>query len=318
MKPKVLVTLKVPLSHLAPLEEIAEIIMPDYEPNVMPYSEVMEKITDCSAVICQGELRIDDKLLKAAPHLKIAANISMGIDNLDLDALTRRGIQATNAPDAFVESTADFTLALILSISRHLVKGDAYVRSGNWEQDGFQPTRWEGILLQGRTLGLIGYGQIAKAVEKRALSFGLQVIHTRTTPDKHPHYRSLEELLGESDIVALHVPHTPDTHHLINQQTLALMKPGSILINVARGKVVNESALVEALKNGHLGGAGLDVFENEPAVHSELCKLSNVVLAPHIGGSTLDDRRRGRLQAAENVARILAGEPPLTPLNLMD
>ena len=318
MKPKVLVTLKVPLSHLAPLEEVAEIIMPDYEPNVMPYAEVVKKIADCTAVICQGELRIDGELLDAAPDLKIAANISMGIDNLDLEALTSRGIQATNAPDAFVDSTADFTLALILSTSRHLIQGDAYVRSGNWEADGFQPTRWEGSLLRGKTLGLVGYGQIAQAVKKRATSFGLQVIYTRTTPDNNPQCRSLEELLGESDIVALHVPHTPDTHHLINQQTLALMKPGSILINVARGKVVNESALVEALKSGHLGGAGLDVFENEPAVTSELCKLSNVVLAPHIGGSTLDDRRRGRLQAAENVARILAGQPPLTPLNLMD
>ncbi len=292
--------------------------MPDYEPNVMPYAEVLEKITDCSAVICQGELRIDAELLDAAPDLKIAANISMGIDNLDLDALTSRGIQATNAPDAFVESTADFTLALILSLSRHLVQGDAYVRSGNWEQDGFQPTRWEGFLLRDKTLGLVGYGQIAKAVEKRACSFGLNVIHTRTSPTDNPQCRSLEELLGESDIVALHVPHTPDTHHLINQQALARMKPGSVLINVARGKVVDESALVEALKSGHLGGAGLDVFENEPAVNSELCKLSNVVLAPHIAGSTLDDRRRGRLQAAENVARILSGQPPLTPLNLTD
>jgi len=290
--------------------------MPEYEPNVMPYAEVLEKIPDCMAVICQGELRIDDELLDAAPNLKIAANISMGIDNLDLDALTKRGIQATNAPDAFVESTADFTLALILSVSRHLIQGDAYVRSGNWEQDGFQPTRWEGTLLQGKTLGLIGYGQIGKAVEKRADSFGLKVIHTRTHPSDHPHYRSLIDLLGESNIVALHVPHTPETHHLINQKTLEQMKPGSVLINVARGKVVDESALVSALKSGRLGGAGLDVFENEPSVNSELCKLSNVVLAPHIGGSTLEDRRRGRLQAAENVARFLSGQPPLTPLNL--
>ena len=184
------------------------------------------------------------------------------------------------------------------------------------KKDGFQPTRWEGSLLQGKTLGLIGYGQIAKAVEKRAISFGLQVIHTRTKPDDNPQCRPLEQLLGESDIVALHVPHTPDTHHLINQQTLAQMKPGSILINVARGKVVDESALVESLKNGHLGGAGLDVFENEPVVNPELCNFPNVVLAPHIGGSTVEDRRRGRLQAAENVARILSGQPPLTPLNL--
>jgi glyoxylate reductase len=315
VKPKVLITLKVPHSHLAPLDGVAEVIMPDYEPGVMPYAEVKEKITGCTAVICQGELRIDSELLDAAPQLKIAANISMGIDNLDLDALTRRGIMATNTPDAFVESTADFTLALILSVSRHLVRGDAYVRSGSWEKDGFQPTRWEGMLLRGKTLGLVGYGQIAKAVEKRASSFGLQVIHTRSAPSTDPRYRSLEALLGESDIVALHVPHTADTHHLINRQSLAQMKAGSVLINVARGKVVDEQALVEALKSGHLGGAGLDVFENEPAVTSELCNLPKVVLAPHIGGSTLDDRRRGRLLAAENVALFLSGQAPLTPLN---
>jgi len=158
-------------------------------------------------------------------------------------------------------------------------------------------------------------GQIAQAVEKRASSFGLEVIHTRTAPNSDPRCRSLEKLLAESDIVALHVPHTPDTHHLINRQTLAQMKPGSILINVARGKVVDEQALVEALQSGHLSGAGLDVFENEPRVNPALCGLANVVLAPHIGGSTLEDRRRGRLQAAENVALFLSGQTPLTPLN---
>lgn len=289
--------------------------MPDYELSVMPREEVMETITDCTAVLCQGELRIDDELLDAAPELKIVANISMGIDNLDLDAITRRGIQATNAPDAFVESTADFTLALILSVYRDLVQCDAYVRAGSWVKNGFQPTRWEGTLLRDLTLGLIGYGQIAKAVEKRAVGFGLKVIHNRTTPDDNPQYRSLKELLGESDIVAIHVPHTKNTHHLINQQTLSQMKPGAIIINVARGKVVDEEALVEALKSGHLGGAGLDVFENEPNVNSELCQLTKVILAPHIAGSTVEDRRRGRLQAAENVALFLSGQPTLTPLN---
>jgi len=316
VKPKVLVTIKLPRSHLTPLDDVAEVIMPDYELSVMPRDEVMETIGDCIAVLCQGELRIDDELLDAAPELKIVANISMGIDNLDLDAITSRGILATNAPDAFVESTADFTLALILSVNRQLIQCDAYVRSGAWVKNGFQPTRWEGTLLRGLTLGLIGYGQIARAVEKRATGFGLQVIHTRTTSDDNPQCRSLEELLGESDIVAIHVPHTKDTHQLINQQTLSQMKPGSILINAARGKVVDEKALVEALKSGHLSGAGLDVFENEPKVNPELIHLSNVVLAPHIGGSTVEDRRRGRLQAAENVALFLSGQPTLTPLNL--
>ncbi|MCB1092094.1 MAG: D-glycerate dehydrogenase, partial [Verrucomicrobiae bacterium] len=230
-------------------------------------------------------------------------------------ALTRRGIWATNTPGAFVESTADLTLGLILSAVRRIAEGDRFVRRGEWEKTGFQPVRWEGMLLGGKTLGLVGYGKIGKAVEKRAQAFGMYTIHSRTTPDDHPDCRPLETLLREADIVGLFVPHTPSTHHLINEQTLALMKPGAILINVARGKVVDEPALVEALRGGRLRAAGLDVFEAEPKVNPALFEMDQVVMTPHLGGSTREDRRGGRLEAAENVARILRGELPLTPVN---
>jgi glyoxylate reductase len=282
----------------------------------MPRAEVMEKIPGCVGLLSQGELRIDGDLLDAAgPDLKIVANVSMGIDNLDLEAITSRGIWATNTPDAFVESTGDLTLGLILSTLRRIAEGDRFVRAGEWEKAGMQPARWEGRLLGELTLGLVGYGQIAKAVEKRALGFGMKVIHSRSNPDNHPNCRSLPALLAESDVVALHVPHTPSTHQLFNRETFSQMKPGSFFINVARGKVVDESALVEALQSGHLAGAGLDVFEAEPKVHPALFEMENVVMVPHLGGSTVEDRRRGRLQAAENVARVLKGEAPLTPVN---
>lgn len=315
MKPKVLVTLKIPMEDLAPLDGLAEIVMSPYDWNIMPRAEILARIGDCDALLSQGELRVDDELLDAAPRLRIAANAAMGIDNFDLAALTRRGIWATNTPGAFVESTADLTLGLILSVVRKMAEGDRFVRRGEWERVGFQPVRWEGSLLGGKTLGLVGYGRIGKAVERRARGFGLKTIHSRTRPDDHPDCRPLETLLAESDIVGLFVPHTPATHQLINARTLALMKPGAVLINVARGKVVDESALVEALQSGHLRGAGLDVFEAEPKVHPALLALENVALTPHLGGSTREDRRGGRLEAAENVARVLRGELPLTPVN---
>jgi glyoxylate reductase len=285
----------------------------------MPRAEILEKIPGCAGLISQGELKVDGELLDiAGPNLKIVANVSMGIDNLDQEALTSRGIWASNTPDAFVESTGDCTLGLILATVRRLAEGDRFVRSGEWERAGMQPARWEGRLLGEMTLGLIGYGQIAKAVERRAHGFGMKVIHSRANPDSDPNCRSLPELLAESDIVALHVPHTPSTDQLFNRETFAKMKPGAVLVNMARGKVVDESALVEALQSGHLAGAGLDVFEAEPKVHPALLEMENVVLEPHLGGSTVEDRRRGRMQAAENVARVLQGGTPVTPVNRIE
>ncbi len=313
--PRVLVTLKIPPEDLAPLDGLAEIVMSPHDWDVMPRSEIIGLIGDCEGLISQGELRVDDEILDAAPRLRIAANAAMGIDNLDLESLTRRGIWATNTPAAFVESTADLTLGLILSTLRRLCEGDRFVRRGDWERTGFQPVRWEGSLLGGKTLGMVGYGKIAQAVERRARAFGLRVIHCRTRPDEHPDCRPFEALLAESDIVGLFVPHTPATHHLVDADALATMKPGAVLINVARGKVVDETALVASLRSGHLGGAGLDVFEDEPRVNPSLLTMENVVLTPHLGGSTREDRRGGRLGAAENVARVLRGELPLTPVN---
>lgn len=312
--PRVLVTVHIPLEHLAPLEGLAEIVMPDNGLRSAPRAQVLELIGDCSAVLSQGELTVDEELIDAAPALRFVANAAMGIDNLDLEALRRRGIAASNTPEAFAESTADHTLALILDLTRRVSEGDRFVRSGEWERRGREPLRWEGSLLGGKTLGLIGYGRIAQRVEKRALAFGLDVIHYKARPHDHPGYRPLERLLAESDLLVILVPHDASTHHLLGADRLAQMKPGAFLINVARGKIVDEAALVAALQSGPLAGAALDVFEEEPRVHPALLSMENVVLTPHIGGATREERRRGRLEAAAEIARFLRGEERLHPL----
>lgn len=315
--PRVLVTLRMPLEHLAPLDGIAEIDMSPHEYRLMTSEEVGRALPGCAAILSQGELRVDEALLALEPGLRIVANAAMGYDNLDIPALTRRGIWATNTPDAFVESSADLTLGLLLSLVRNIVTGDHHVRAGEWSSQGFQPVRWEGMLLGGKTLGMVGYGRIAQAVEKRALAFGMRVIHTRAHPraDPGPNHRSLSELLAESDVVSLHVPLNPATRHLINADTLGQMRPGAILLNVSRGSVVDEPALISTLRSGRLAGAGLDVFEREPHASPELFPMSNVVLTPHLGGSTREDRAGGRRLAAENVAAVLRGGIPPNALN---
>ncbi len=315
MTPSVLVTLPLPPDHLAPLDGLAALLMPDPTGSFMPRAEILEKIGACQGLITFGETRVDGALLAAAPNLRVVANVAMGIDNFDLPTLTSRGIWATNTPDAFAESTADCTLALILAVTRNVVSGDRFVRSGDWATKSVHPAFWEGTLLGGKTLGLVGYGRIAKAVEKRALAFGMRVLFNRSHADPSPNYRPLDTLLAESDIVSLHTPLTEATRHLLHAGAFARMKPGAVLINMARGKVVDEAALVAALQSGHLGGAGLDVFEEEPKVHPALIEMQNVVLTPHFAGSTREERRNGRLQAAENVARVLRGETPVTPVN---
>ncbi len=310
--PIVLITNAVPPATLAPLDGVAQVIQGPAGGNLMPRAEVLRLAPSLAGIINQAELRVDAELLATAPRLKIVANVAMGVNNLDLAAMQARGVIATNVPEAFTESTADCTLGLILAVARRLVEADRYVRSGAWQ--GFQPGVWDGLLLAGRTLGLVGYGRVGKAVERRAQAFGLKVIHYRRTPGGQPGYVPLAELLARADIVSLHTPLNSDSDRLINAGQLARMKRGSILINMARGRVVDEAALVAALQSGHLAGAGLDVFEDEPKVHPILPTLRNVVLTPHLGGGTTESRFQARLICARNVAAVLQGRPPLTPV----
>jgi glyoxylate reductase len=310
--PVVLITNAVPPATLAPLEGVAQVIQGPAGGDLMPRTEVLRLAPSLAGIINQAELRVDAELLAAAPGLKVVANVAMGVNNLDLAAMRARGVIATNVPEAFTESTADCTLGLILAVARRLVEADRYVRSGAWQ--GFQPGVWDGLLLAGRTLGLVGYGRVGQAVERRARAFGLKVIHYRRTPEGQPGYVTLDELLARADIVSLHTPLNPESDRLIDAARLARMKRGAILINMARGRVVDEAALVASLLSGHLAGAGLDVFEDEPRVHPVLLTSPNVVLTPHLGGGTTDSRFQARLLCARNVAAVLQGQPALTPV----
>ncbi len=309
----VLITNTVPPDVLESLHGLAHVIQGPSGGDLMTRDEVLRLAPELDAIINQGELRVDAELLEHAPRLKIVANVAIGYNNLDVEKMARRGVWATNTPEAFAESTADCTLGLLLCVTRFLVKGDRYVRSGAW--NSFQPGVWDGVLLAGKTLGIVGYGRIGEAVARRASAFGMNIIYYRRQVQADPGYRALDDLLRQSDFVSLHTPLTPETHHLMNAERLALMKPGSYLINMARGPVVDEVALVEALQSGHLAGAGLDVFENEPAVHPALPLMENVALLPHIGGGTQEARRASRLLCVQNVANVLRGELPITPVN---
>jgi len=310
---KVLITNAVSQSVLEPLDGMAEVIMGPDDGNLMPREEVLRLAPSLTAIINQAELSADRELLDAGPGLKIIANVALGTDNLDLPLLASRGIWATNTPGSFVESTADCTLALLLALARRIVEADAFVRAGKWKS--FQPGVWDGMELAGKTIGIVGYGKIGRAVALRARAFGMKVVFHAPFLSDDPESRPLDVLLGESDVVSLHIPLTPKTHHLMESRRFALMKEGSFFLNFARGKTMDEAALVGALASGHLGGAGLDVFENEPAVHPALLSMSNVVLTPHIGGGTRESRHHSRLRACENVAAVLRGEAPPNAVN---
>lgn len=312
---QVLITNAVPADALEPLAGVAEVIQGPAGGRLMPRETVLRRAPQLHGIINQAELRVDEALLKAAPQLKIVANVAMGVDNLDLDLMNQRGVWATNVPDAFVASTADCALALMLNLLRRINEADRYVRSAQWRHDGFQPGVWDGALLAGKTLGIIGYGRIGKAVAQRARAFDMSVIYHNRTPAADGGYRTLDDLLAEADVISVHTPLTPSTRHLLDGARLAQMKPGAFLINMSRGPVLREEALVEALLDGKLAGAALDVFEFEPEVHPALLRMANVCLSPHIGGGTRESRRAARRLCAENIAAVLQGKAPITPVN---
>lgn len=312
---KVLITNAVPQSALQPLAGIAEIIQGPAGGRLMSREAVLSHAPTVHGIINQAELTVDAELLNVARRLRVVANVAIGVNNLDLTLMEQHGVWATNVPDAFVASTADCTLALMLNLMRRINSAERYVRSGRWSSDGFQPGVWDGALLAGKILGIIGYGRIGKAVARRAKAFDMRVIYHSNTASADDAFRPLADLLAEADVVTLHTPLTASTHHLIAAKQLAQMKSSAFLINMARGPVVHEQALVEALLDGKIAGAALDVFEYEPEVQPALLQMSNVCLTPHIGGGTAESRMAARHLCAENVAAVLQGERPLTPVN---
>jgi glyoxylate reductase len=265
-----------------------------------------------AAIVTLGD-RIDAETIHAATRLKILANYAVGHNNIDLAAARQRGLTVTNTPDVLTDATADLTWALLLATARRVVEGDALIRSGRWT--GWSPTQLLGADVSGKTLGIIGMGRIGQAVARRAVGFRMPVrYHTRqplatSSLSREWEHRSLRDLLGEADVVTIHVPLTPATQHLIGARELAWMRPTAYLINTARGPIIDEWALADALKLGIIAGAGLDVYEREPAIHSAMAQLKQVVLLPHLGSATLHARVQMGLVCLENIHAVLDGRP---------
>ena len=263
---------------------------------------------------------IDEALLDACPDLKVVANVAVGYNNVDVNAATRRGVVITNTPDVLTDTTADFAWSLLMAAARRVVESDRYVREGRWKQWDFS-LLW-GADIHGKTLGIVGFGRIGRAMAKRARGFDMRVLYqdaVRADPaaerELNASHVDLATLLRESDFVTLHTPLLPETRHLINTESLRAMKTTAYLVNASRGPVVDEGALVQALQEGWIAGAGLDVFENEPDLNPGLIGLPNVVLAPHIGSASNDTRVKMSTLAVENCLAVLEGKPPLTPVN---
>lgn len=263
--------------------------------------------------------RVDDAFLDAAPRLRHVANVAVGFNNIDVDACRARGVTVSNTPGVLTDATADLAMALILMTTRRLGEGERLIRSGEpWQWGMFMML---GTGLQQRRLGIIGMGGIGTALARRARAFGMSIVyHNRSAisdevaRELHAERLDLDELLSTSDIVSLNCPYSEATHHLIDGRALRLMRDDAVLINTARGPVVDEAALVNALREGIIGAAGLDVYENEPEVHPGLCDLDNVVLLPHLGSATIETRTAMAQLAARNVVEVLAGRAPLTPV----
>jgi glyoxylate reductase len=286
----------------------------------MQRDALLEAVAHADGLLCMITDRVDEKLLDLAPRLKIVANFGVGYNNIDVDAAAGRGVMVTNTPDVLTDSTADLAMALLLAVGRRMVESDRYTREGRF---GFwAPFHFLGHEVSGATLGILGMGRIGEAVARRARGFNMRVLYHNRTPLPPDREQALgagwverERLLETSDYVSLHVPLTPDTHHLIGEAELAMMKPDAFLINTSRGPVVDEAALLKALKDGRIAGAGLDVYENEPVLTPGLPALDNVVLLPHIGSATMTTRRRMATMAVDNLLAGLEGEAPLNWVN---
>jgi glyoxylate reductase len=267
--------------------------------------DVITILSEADAAITLLSDPLTRRVLASNPNLRMIANYAVGYNNVDIAAARELGIMITNTPGVLTEATADLTMALILAVTRRLIESDGDVRRTGRSE--WEPLKWLGTSLQQKRLGIIGIGRIGTAVAARAKAFGLQVFGVRRGD-------SLDALLATSDIVSVHTPLNRDTHHLIDAGAIAKMKRGSFIINTARGPIVDEDALCDALQSGHLAGAGLDVYEFEPTVNPRLLALPNVVLAPHIGSATFESRSAMARIAATDVYRFLKGESPLHPV----
>ena len=322
MKPRVLVARERFPTALALLEPYADLeVWRDDTP--MTRDELMGRLPGAHALICQLTQQVDAGVLAAGSELRIVANVAVGFDNIDIPEATTRGIAVTNTPGALDDTTADFVWALMLGISRRVAEADRLVRGGEWK--GWDLMQMLGHDVTGRTLGIFGLGRIGRGVAERAQGFRVRVLYNNRTRLPQQEERALnvewtekDTLLAESDFVVLQVLLTGETKHFIGAEEFGRMKQSAILINASRGPVVDEAALVAALRAGDIAGAALDVFEDEPRIHPGLLELPNVLLAPHIASASVDTRTRMAMMAAENVVAVLKGEQPPNLVNAVE
>jgi glyoxylate reductase len=300
----VLLTRRIPSAVLSRLQAACDLDLYD-GPGPIGRDELKQRLAGKRGLICLLTDRIDGSVIEAAPDLAIVANIAVGYDNIDVPSVKARGVVVTNTPDVLTEATAELTWALILAAARRVGEGERLVRRGGWK--GWALDFMLGMELRGKQLGIIGRGRIGRAVAAKAPAFGMTAVFAK-------HDMSLDELLVSSDVVSIHTPGNADTRHLIDRRALARMKRSALLVNTARGSIVDEDALVWALGERLIAGAALDVFEKEPVVHPGLLSLENVVLLPHLGSATRETRTAMADLAVSNVLAVLDGRPPLTPV----
>lgn len=312
--PTILVTKDLPGDAIERLHRVAgaRVVVGAHSAGAVDHDDVVALVAVLTDVV-------DGARLVGLPNLRVVANVAVGYDNVDVPACRARGVVVTNTPDVLTESTADFAMGLLLAAARRIAEGDRVLRGGGF--GGWAPSYMLGTAVSGATLGIVGLGRIGAATARRARAFGMSVLYTQ--PGRAPAaverelgatYTSVDALFEESDFVSLHCPLVDATRHLVDAARLARMKPGSVLVNTARGGCVDEAALAHALASGPLAAAGLDVYEREPAVHPALLARDNVVLAPHLGSADRRTREAMARLAADNVVAVLSGEPALTPV----
>jgi glyoxylate reductase len=319
MRPKVFLTRPLPPEPMARLREQTELTMNPHD-RVLERDELLAGVRGQDGLLCLLTDTIDDALLAAAPSLKVVANYAVGYDNVDVAAAARRGVRVTNTPDVLTETTADMAFTLLMAAARRLVEGHDLVRSGRWQ--GWGPLQLLGTEVTGATLGLVGLGRIGRAMVPRAKGFAMDVLYWNRTrlPEREEQrlgvgYAALDDLLERSRFVSIHVAATPETHHLIDAAALRRLGPDGYLVNAARGTIVDERALIQALRTGAIAGAGLDVYEREPRIEEGLAALTNVVLAPHLGSATVAARTAMGNMAVDNLLAALRGERPPNLVN---
>jgi gluconate 2-dehydrogenase len=319
-KPHILMARAVFPEVIEKLSQVAQVQVND-DDRVWSQSELVARLQGKQGVFTTGGDRIDQAVLKACPELRICANMAVGYNNFDIPAMTAAGVVATNAPDVLTETTADLGFALLMATARRLSESEHYLRAGRWTKWSFD--MFAGSDIHGSTLGILGMGRIGQAIARRgALGFGMQVIYhnrSRLSPELEQQCQarlvSKSELLAQADHLVLVLPYTRDSHHAIGAAELAQMKPTATLVNIARGGIVDDAALAQALKQRKIAAAGLDVFEEEPKVHPGLLEVPNVVLTPHIGSASIPTRKAMAHLAADNLVAFFTGKPLLTALN---